>query len=167
MLHCFVEGPDDETFFKQLFCCGDIYFYQIAHKSVVKVNQYLKSLKQMKEPYIFFVDADGDKITDKTSKILLKYSELETDYLYIVQFEIESWLLAGVDKSFGDKNKFKKYYLHTDNVTKEMFLRNIESTRETKLNIVLKILSVFDSSLAETRNESFRIFYNKNRSICK
>lgn len=168
MLHCFIEGQDDETFFSHIFIQPEnIDFYQYSKKTTLQVNKYIKTLKQMSEPYILFADSDGDSLAIKKDKILNKYSELSSDKIYIVQYEIESWFISGVDKSFGDLHKFKKYYPHTNLVTKEMFLDCISQSRETKLNIMLSILSVYNCALAETRNNSFANFFHYNQSICQ
>ncbi len=166
MLHCFIEGPDDETFFKKVFSDIEVDFYQYSQKPSMKVNKYIQTIKQLNEPYIFFADADGDNYQSKKDKILKKYQMVEECNLFIVQYEIESWYLAGVDKVFCDKNKIKKYYKNTDSVTKEMFENVIQNTGETKLNVMLKILNEYNYFLAETRNTSFGVFFAKNISIC-
>ena len=169
MLHYFIEGQDDETFFRHIFLLpdDDINFYQFAQKTALQVNRYIKTLKQMNEPYMFFVDSDGDTPAAKKDKILKKYRELSSDNVYIVQNEIESWFLAGADKSFGDTHRFKRYYLNTDSVTKEMFLDCISQSGDTKLNIMLAILSIYDCALAITRNNSFDKFLHYNQHFCR
>ena len=167
MMHCFIEGPIDETFFKHLFCGIEVEFYQYANKPSIKVNQYIQTIKQLNEPYIFFADGDGASYQEKKEKILQKYSKLEPDHVFIVQFEIESWYLAGVNKVFCDKNKIKHYYNNTDSVTKEMFNEAIKTCNETKLSIMLKMLNIYDCLLADTRNTSFSSFFSKNMSICQ
>lgn len=116
---------------------------------------------------LFFADGDGASYQAKKEKILQKYSKLEPDHVFIVQFEIESWYLAGVNKVFCDKNKIKHYYNNTDSVTKEMFNEAIKTCNETKLSIMLKMLNIYDCLLADTRNTSFSSFFSKNMSICQ
>ena len=88
MLHCFIEGPDDETFFKKVFSDIEVDFYQYSQKPSIKVNKYIQVIKQLNEPYIFFADADGDNCQSKKNKILKKYQMVEENNLFIVQFEI-------------------------------------------------------------------------------
>lgn len=75
----------------------------------------------------------------------------------------ESWFLAGVNQALSDTYHFKKYYKTTNSVTKEMFLDCISLVRDTRLNILLKILAVYNCSLAENRNNSFASFYHYNQ----
>lgn len=166
MLHCFIEGPDDETFFKKIFSGIEVDYYQYSQKQSIKVNKYIQTIKQINEPYIFFADADGDSYQSKKDKILNKFQAVNTDNLFIVQYEIESWFLAGVDKPFCDRNKIKKYYSDTNSITKEMFENVIKNTGETKLSMMLKMLNDYSYVLAGTRNDSFKKFFDKNMSIC-
>lgn len=165
MIHFFVEGPDDETFFKKMFATQEINFYQYAQKAPIKVNSFLKTLNSLNDNYLFFADADGTTIEDKKVKLLTKYPYLNESRIFIVQYEIESWYLAGADKSFCDKYRIKKYLTTTDSLTKEMFLDFISQSRETRLNIMILILSNFNCELAVSRNSSFAIFYNLNRDL--
>ena len=166
MLHCFVEGEKDEMFFKNMFGSCNVDFYKYTTKSLGHVNKYIYSIKAMHEPYIFFADADGASCADKRRILLEKYNQLEENYLHIVQYEIESWFLAGIDKDFCDKNKIKPYYSNTNNVTKEMFLSSIKEYNGTTLTLMLEILDAYDYELAKCKNISFNDFVSNNAS-CK
>lgn len=168
MLHCFIEGQDDETFFKHILLQSDeVDFYQFSQKTVMQVNRYLKTLKQIGEPYLFFADSDGNSPNIKKNKLIQKYSELDMGNIYVVQYEIESWLLAGINKEFGDRHKFKAYYPNTNLVTKEMFLKCTSMCVETKLMLMLEILSEYNYFLATERNDTFEIFFRFNHSLCR
>ena len=166
-MFCFVEGQDDEIFFKHILLQSEkITFYQFAKKTSSQVNKLINSLNSMNEPYLFFADSDGNTIYEKKKKILEKFPRVLPANLFIVQYEIESWFLAGVNQALSDTYHFKKYYKTTNSVTKEMFLDCISLVRDTRLNILLKILAVYNCSLAENRNNSFASFYHYNQSIC-
>ncbi len=168
MLHCFIEGQDDETFFKHILLQSDeVDFYQFSQKTVMQVNRYLKTLKQIGDPYLFFADSDGNSPDIKKNKLTQKYSELDIGNVYVVQYEIESWLLAGTNKEFGVRHKFKEYYRNTNLVTKEMFLTCTSMCVETKLTLMLEMLSEYDYFLATERNDTFEKFFRFNQSLCR
>lgn len=166
-MFCFVEGQDDETFLKHILLRSEnITFYQFAKKTCAQVNKLINALNSMNEQYLFSADSDGNDIFEKRRKVLTKFPGVSQTALVIVQYEIESWFLAGVSDTFSAAYHFKKYYRATDFVTKEMFLDCISLARDTKLNIMLKILDQYDCLLAKTRNNSFASFYRDYHNIC-
>lgn len=167
MLYCLIEGEIDETFFRHILGAENVNYYQYAKRALQKVNGFINSLNHQKENYLFFVDADGDSISNKKNKIMSKYPTLNPEKIFVVQYEIESWIIAGVDNKFCQKYKITYLKNNTNKVTKEMFRQYTEPMKNTKLNIILTILNSFNCLLASQRNQSFSIFYNKHPQICK
>lgn len=160
MVYVFVEGPDDERFFSKIY--GEVFcnpkFIQYAGWTPVKINNFLRSIKCTNgDEYIFLGDADGKTIDEKKGILIQRYSNLDDDRLFIVQYEIESWYYAGVDQDSCQKLKLKQYIYNTDTLTKEQFNSKLPKKSERKF-IMLKLLEVYELSLAIQRNNSLSIF---------
>ena len=124
MFFVFVEGVDDERFFKSYFSnrYADLVIIQYANLQKDKIIKFIKSIQSTPDSdYIFLGDEDGETIEGKTEKIMQCYSSLEREKIYIVQFEIESWYYAGLSPENHKKLKLKKYEFHTNSLTKEKF----------------------------------------------
>lgn len=170
MIYCFVEGPDDETFFKKLFLCGfdssKFLFYLYARKKKQDVNNFLKTLKQRDDDYMFFVDADGKPTDERMKDCLDKYPYLKRENIFIIYYEIESWYLAGLSQENAMRLGITKYIPKTDDITKEGFNKLIDKCNDTRLQVMLNIMEVYESLLANNRNRSFSIFYKAKCNFC-
>lgn len=160
MVYIFVEGPDDEQFFSKIY--GEVFcnpqFIQYAGWTPTKINNFLHSIKCTNgDEYIFFSDADGKTIDEKKEILIQKFSNLDQDRLFIVQYEIESWYYAGANQEFCQKLKLKQYIYNTDTLTKEQFNNKLPKKPDRKF-FLLKILEVYELSLAIQRNKSLSIF---------
>ena len=158
MIYCFVEGPDDETFFKKLFLRGsdpsEFLMYPYAQKKKQDVNNFIKTLEQRQCEYVFFVDSDGKQTDKRIEEFTTRYPALRREKLFVVHYEIESWYLAGLSQQNAIKIGITKYIPNTDDVTKENFNKLIEKCKDTKLQILLNIMEVYESSLADDRNNT-------------
>ena len=175
MIYCFVEGVTDENFFKRLFKDGGdatkYSFYLYSNKPNTKIRSYIAALKNRGCRCLYFVDSDGKDVATKKQDILTKYPHLSPDEVYIVCFEIESWILAGVSSSVRRKLCIGGVEQNTSHITKEMFDNMIKVTYKkteytTKLLVLFKILDEYDIALAQKLNESFAAFYCDNKSLC-
>ncbi len=162
MMYFCVEGPDDTAFVKSVFgsVYGDCKYIEYSKWSNKKINDFINTVKQVDEwDYIFLGDGDGKTIDDRKESLLTKYQALESDKVYIVQFEIESWYYAGVNEATCKKLKMKNYVRETDSFTKEMFKSRLDCASDRKY-IMSQILENYSIDLAVTRNNSIQLFVN-------
>lgn len=156
-LYIFVEGSDDERFFKSYYDPAKIKIIPYANMPTKDITNYLKSIQSMNNSdYLFFADADGASIDDKTEIISKKYPLCEREKIRIVQWEIESWYLAGLDSLNCAKYKIK-YLPHTNDVSKEKFISMLPKGH-TRVTFQIEILKCFNQEEAKNRNYSFRVF---------
>lgn len=161
-LHIFVEGPTDSLFIKKVFdeillkICNRYTIVEYASKENKKINKYIETIKKVSNwDYIFIADQDGK--LDKRDKILLKYSNLDEDKVFISIYEIESWIIAGVSEKTIKKHKINFSSSNTSNITKEIF-NNIIPKRMNKLEFISYVLSDYNLKNAVNLNESLNIF---------
>lgn len=163
MLYIFVEGPDDYNYFEKVF--GDFFgehkIINYASMTQIKLNSFIRTIPSIpNSDYLFFSDEDGKGIENKRNELLTQYDSLSSDKLFIVQFEIESWYYAGVSQENCKKLKLNHYQHDTNTLTKEQFYSKLLRPSERKY-IMSQMLTQYSKGLAETRNNSFGIFYSK------
>ena len=100
--------------------------------------------------------ADGATVEHKIEKVAQKYPMVDKSKIRIVQREIESWYLAGLDKINCTKYKIK-YLERTDEVSKEKFDSMIPKKLD-HTSFQIEILKYFDKECAKSRNYSFDSF---------
>lgn len=163
MLYVFVEGLYDELFLKEIFfkSLGDsCKFIEYSMKRKEDICKFINTIPHIPDSdYIFFGDADGDTIENKKTKLLSKYNALDINKIYIVQYEIESWYYAGVDKLQCQKLKLTDFTYNTDNLNKEILENKLPNPSE-KLYYMQELINHFSKELAKDRNTSFKIFYS-------
>jgi hypothetical protein len=167
MIYLFVEGLDDERFFQSVyrdyFNDEKCIIIKYAKKGKPEINNKIQSIlsicrKMSSSDYLFVHDSDGKGIEDRINECFLEYnSKLDTKKIFIVKHEIESWYYAGLSEEYSKQLKLKKYYLNTDNLTKEDFINKLPN-KSQKDTIMKMILSKYSLELALSRNESLRIF---------
>ena len=159
MLYIFVEGYFDELFFKKTFFTNDTnIFIQYFDQKTEKINSYIKTVKKMPNcDYLFFGDGDGNSIEDKKNYLLNQFNEIESNKIFIVQYEIESWYYAGVCDGDCKKLKLSKFEFFTDKITKEALVSKMSKPLERQY-VMSKMLDFFVEEIAISRNTSFKIF---------
>ena len=159
----FVEGFDDEIFFKKFFEENvNVIPYRYASQKKENVKKYLKSLRSMCNcDYLFFADADGKSISEKKMEIIEKFDIRDPNKVFIVCYEIESWYLAGLTNSAKQKLKIKKNFNHTDTLTKEFFISTMPSQFKSKIDYMIEILKNYDYDFARDKNKSYSLFKGK------
>ena len=160
MLHVFVEGPDDESFFSKIYGIyfGTFNFVQYAGWPHAKINSFIYTIGCMPDnDYIFFSDADGKPVEERKDILLRRYSNLVSSKLFIVQYEIESWYYAGASETTCQKLKLKQYIYNTDNITKEDFYSRLPQRSDRKF-IMAELLELYELGVATSRNTSLSIF---------
>ena len=159
-LFLFVEGPDDERFFQHLFGKGKAQYIQYRNNPQKDINNKLRSIKRNPMcDYMFFADADGCEISERVKRIIAKYQDCETDKVCVVQFEIESWYLAGITQEESHKMRIK-HFACTDSIKKEQFNAIIPKSY-ARVDFMVELLKRYDYQEAQSRNTSFRLFYDK------
>lgn len=167
-LYIFFEGPDDERFItkiiKPIYANSYNYIKLIPYsKEPAKfVNNFIKSIDAMPNTnYLFFADYDSYScITSKKEFIKSVYTQINTDFIYIVMEEIESWYLAGLNEQ-----NLRKLGINcvecTDTLTKEQF--NLLKPRKFKsrLDFMIEILNIYCKDTAKSRNKSFKYFIDR------
>lgn len=173
-LFIFVEGNDDEEFFKRIIQpkleerYASVRIIKYAEKKQDEIAKYLKGILGMNAEYIYVADINNSPcITDKKEKIYNKVVGSSKERIIVVRKEIESWYLAGLD--LENSRRLGIYYEHrTDDVNKEKFNSSISKRRykskriyESRISVMQEILKHFSIEEAKNRNNSFRYFYNK------
>lgn len=168
MLHVFIEGADDERFFTKIYgkCFGDFKPIQYTGWTPTKINNFIRSISCMPDSdYLFFGDADGKTVEEKKALLTQRYSFLDDNKVFIVQYEIESWYYAGASAGICQKLKLKQYVHNTDSLTKEDFNAKLPKKTDRKF-IMSQLLDLYEMELAVSRNRSLSCFnvYMKKES---
>jgi len=169
-LFIFVEGLNDEDFFKKIIIplFGQTYDNIITIKYSQKLNKwkrnFLKSIISMNADYIYVSDINQEPcVTAKKQQIETQLGNINTNKIIIVIKEIESWYIALVtdknSKSIGlEPSKM------TDDMTKEEFNKLIPAKFDSRVDFmseILKFTSHPELSIAMQKNKSLKYFIEK------
>ena len=159
----FVEGDDDERFFKSFFNNDPkIQYYKYSKKKKEEIKKYLQSIKRMSNfDYLYIADSDGKSCAERKELILEKINVCESEKIIVVCYEIESWYLAGLSKEDKKDMKIKKEFEKTDCLTKEFFQSVVPTQFTSEIDFMIEILKVYKKEVANTNNLSFGKFYKK------
>ncbi len=128
-LFLFVEGYKDYYFFSRVilpkikFQYSKIEFIQFSNLEDKwnKIRKFISAIESDNDEYIIIVDKnDAICITDRKNKLKSKIQNIEEEKIFVVEKEIESWFLAGLNKENSEKLGIKNF-TNTDNITKEIF----------------------------------------------
>jgi len=162
-----VEGEDDIRFFgriiKPLFVTRYDSVEIIPYASIKrsKVNNFLKSVRIMKNDYIFVADIDTERsVRDKKQLLYYHFSHVEGSSIVVVIKEIESWYYAGLSDESA-QNLAVPDLSFTDELTKEDFNRLIPRKYDSRIDFMFEILKYFSIDTARQKNHSFRFFINR------
>ncbi|MDE6251337.1 MAG: hypothetical protein K2M78_01680 [Lachnospiraceae bacterium] len=167
IVYIFVEGTDDERFFKQIFKENNIKIVTYAKEKKEKINNYIKSIKSIPNcDYVLICDVDLKSLEDKKKEMIDRFPCCEVEKIIVSIAEIESWYLAGLNEKRSCDMKVK--YIHkTDDITKEKF-DILVPKRMHKINFMIEILKEFDIKVAMERNLSFNYcvqYFNKIHNL--
>ena len=166
-LFIFVEGPDDERFFKEImepklqkkYNFVETRCYAALKKE--KIDNFLKSIKAMGADYIYVTDINNlPCVTAKKQETQNKLRNIDGDRIIVVIKEIESWYLAGLDNTESQKFRIPTYSV-TDNITKGQFDSLIPKTFDSRIDFMLEILKIFSIEIAKQKNRSLRYCIEK------
>ena len=162
-----VEGEDDIRFFgriiKPLFVSRYDSVEIIPYASIkrTKVNNFLKSIRQMNNDYIFVADIDTERsVRDKKQVLYYHFSNIEGSSIIVVIKEIESWYYAGLSRKSALSLGVPDLSL-TDELIKEDFNHFIPGTYDSRIDFMFEILKYFSLDSARTKNHSFRFFVDR------
>ena len=166
-LYILVEGEDDVRFFgrilKPLFVSRYDSVEIIPYASIkrVKVNNFLISMVQMKNDYIFVADIDTESsVRDKKQILYHWYSNVGGSNIVIVIIEIESWYYAGLTDAVLQKFGLPALP-STDEMTKEDFNALIPPSFDSRIDFMFEILKSFSFVTAARHNRSFQFFFER------
>jgi hypothetical protein len=164
-LWIFVEGDDDVRFFERVMKPSltrkydRIQIWRYAQEKKEKVKSFLRSIRKMNAGYIYTTDInDTPSVTAKKQKVQSKFGDIDKDRIMVVEKEIESWYLAGVDDTCSRKLGISPPG-STDSITKEQFNALIPRRFDgSRIDFMEEILRYFNIETAKQKNESFRYF---------
>ncbi len=166
-LYILVEGEDDVRFFgrimKPFFASryDSVEILPYASIKRQKVNNFIKSVAQMKNDYIFIADIDTERsVRDKKQLLYHWYSNISGGSIVIVVMEIESWYYAGLPAEALQKLSLP-LLPSTDGLTKEDFNALIPPSFDSRIDFMFEILKSFSPSTAVLHNRSFKFFFER------
>lgn len=167
-LYIFVEGNDDERFFRRIILpeldnrYQSIKIIQYSQMPMKKRMAFIKSIDSMPEAdYIKIRDIDYFPCVTALKQNIKKHIKcIEVSKIFVVIKEIESWYLAGISDEAIEKLKVRRRTERTDKVTKERFYTVIKN-KIGAINIMMEILESFSIRKGVKRNRSFRYFVVK------
>jgi len=166
-LFIMVEGEDDIRFFgriiKPLFISRydsvEIIPYASIRRS--KVNNFLKSVRLMKNDYIFVADIDTERsVRDKKQILYYHFNNIDGGSIIVVIKEIESWYYAGLSRESAMKLEVPDLSF-TNELTKEGFNRLIPRKYDSRIDFMFEILKYFSTDSARMKNHSFRFLVDR------
>jgi len=167
-LFLFVEGDDDERFFRSVVlpalhtAYDNVQFVQFSTLKKEKLKGFLRSVVAMKADYILVRDLDRNPCaTAAKDHILRALPHLDPDRVHIVKAEIESWYCAGIPEDHPWRSLTIGQCADTSTITKEAFETVVLRSGQPKLPTMLALLEGFDREAAIHRNESFHRFLRR------
>ena len=173
-LFLFVEGKEDLIFVKNVLCPlflnHSILIIPIPYQKTRnhEIKKHIKTAQAKNQDYALLTDLDSHTYPCITSRKKSRIDELDgvvdADKIIIVEEELESWCLAGIDTSIDDYSEFE-IPQNTDNITKENFEEILSKTSFNKNKLFNYLSRDFDIDLAVKRNTSFKYFLEKYNLI--
>jgi len=166
-LFILVEGEDDVRFFgriiKPLFISlyDSVEIIPYACIKRTKVDNFLKSIRLMKNDYIFVADIDNEQsVRDKKQVLYSHFSHIDGGSIIVVIKEIESWYYAGLTPESVHDLEVPELAL-TDDLIKEDFNNLIPKKFDSRIDFMFEILKYFSIDTARKKNHSFRFFVER------
>jgi hypothetical protein len=165
-LFILVEGEDDVRFFGRIvkpilatrYESVEIMPYACIKRE--KVNNFLKSVRQMGNDYIFVADIDQERsVRDKKQILYYWFHDVNGGSIVVVIKEIESWYYAGLTEE--SRQKLGVPAVSSDNLTKEDFNELIPERFDSRIDFMFEILKYFTIDNAVKENRSFKFFSDR------
>lgn len=172
-LFIFIEGNDDERFFRRiirpLFAARyqSVELIMYACMKSTRVCKFIKSVSSLGHDFILVADIDEEPgVIAKKRVIRHRFCAVDDDDIMVIVKEIESWYLAGVDDHAANQLGVHPPS-HTDRITKEDFNRRIPRSYTSRVAYMIDILNFFSINTAKKKNRSFLFFMKKYRLSSK
>ncbi len=163
-LYIFVEGNDDELFFKTIIVpllidkYSDIEIIQYAQMKKEKVELFILSINTLKFDYLLIADIDFHRSVNQKKKYLeMRYSNVNPELIYIVIKEIESWYYAGINDEQSRQFHIKPMK-NTNELFKEEFNLLYHRKFKSRIDFMLELLKEYSIKTAIQKNDSFDFF---------
>lgn len=170
-LYIFVEGDDDERFFREILLPRlrkkydgvRIIKYAQKPKKFEYVEKFIKSIQSMRCDYIYVTDINNSPcVTGKKEEICENLRNINSSRIVVIIKEIECWYLAGLDRNSAKKLGIKKVHNTTDTITKESFDNLMPAEKfDSRIDFMREILKNFSFNVALRKNKSFKYFIKK------
>jgi hypothetical protein len=169
-LYLFVEGDDDELFFRSVFLpllqqsYDDVQLVPFSGLKREKVRALLRSVRSMEADYPWVRDLDRHPcVTSAKGAVQQIYPQIDPVRIQIVKAEIESWYCAGIRAQDTELGALDIATCpDTQIVTKEAFELAVSQRGFPRVPTLRAILESFDREAAARRNSSFRYFLDKH-----
>jgi len=167
-LYIWVEGNDDVRFFTEIIVpflhskYATIMIQKWSKMKKEKIYNFIKSIKSMPcADYLFISDINNQPcISSKKENLQKIFKIIEKEKMLIIQKEIESWYLAGLNDESSKRLKIKTYE-DTNTITKEMLNCQIPKKYNSRIDFLLEILKSYSLDIAIQKNTSLKYFLNK------
>jgi hypothetical protein len=166
-LFIMVEGEDDVRFFgriiKPLFVSRYESIEIIPYASIKreKVSNFLKSVRQMNNDYIFVADIDTERsVRDKKQILYFHFNNITGHSIVIVIKEIESWYCAGLSATAAQDLGVADLPT-TDLLFKEDFNQLMPRHFDSRIDFMFEILKYFSLETAVLKNRSFKFLVER------
>lgn len=160
----FVEGLDDERFFKKIVT--PLFENRYKHVNVIQyarlkkktLKGHINVINKVGNDYLYVKDIDfTNSICEAKKKEIEKFSFLDEKKIIIVVKEIESWYMAGLSNENSSKLGIK-YLPNTDTLIKERFNSLLPCDSLSRISLMIDILKEFNRELARYKNNSYKYF---------
>lgn len=160
MLYIFVEGQDDERFFRHYYNNSNkLRIIEYSHTKKEKIQKFIKSITMLSSSdYIFTTDADDHQVLEKLDIIFERYGIPDKEKIAVCQMEIESWYLAGLTEQAKVDLGIRNEYTRTDYLVKEDF-NAMMPYGIRRYQFMLEILKYYDKIEGTKNNTTLRYFY--------
>lgn len=164
-LYIFVEGNDDELFFKRamfpmlLEHYTEVEVFKYAQWKRAKVEMFLQSIITLGYEYVFTADIDQmPSVNEKKRWVRGRFNGLDLGHIMIVIKEIESWYLAGCTDAMAAVLGINLPQT-TNEITKEDFNEIAHHSRHhSHLDFMIELMKHFSHQTALKRNQSYKFF---------
>ena len=168
-LFIFVEGADDERFFKKIASIlfkdrydeDNIEIRGYSNKSDGYIKRFLNSIRKMGADYICQSDLDeAPCVTKRKEKLKERFSSFDEKRIIVVKRAIEGWYLALLDDSACRKFKIKPSKIQkTDDLGESEFDDLMpKKFDDSRVEFMIEILDCASIETAKQRNTSFKYF---------
>jgi len=167
-LAIFVEGPDDERFFRRVVepllkakpGFEEIHLVRNAELRKQTVARMLSGFKALGDEYLFVADFDDAPcVSAKKAEVQSIHPALGADHIRVVRREIESWYAAGLPDA--DVANCGGADGSCNEITKEGFRQYCQTKRAMPATVMAEIVQNYDITRARQLNASLNYVLEK------